>query len=147
MSPRRIKNFAVSYIAEQLKKNPDWLDCITDSWIYDAEGWFLKNLRENGMKIFTNDTDYIYTKEVEEIVHKFWGFVTKEKDRKYDEMYGKRDAKNCLHRIGNDINTLKDNFEHIKHHFKNFSRFSNVINTDFEVLLNDLRFLEAAEKL
>ena len=89
MTPRKIKNFAISYIAEQLEKNPDWFHYITDSWIYDAESWFLKVLEKQGMKIFTNDTDCEYTEEVETIVHKFWGFVQKEKERKYEELYEK----------------------------------------------------------
>lgn len=145
MTPRRIKNFAVSYIDEQLKKNPDWLDCITYFWIYDAEEWFLEILQNNGMKIFTNDTDYVYTPEVEEIANRFCRFVQKEKDRKYNEMYGERDAKNCLHRIGNDVNTLKNNFEDIKCYFEKFSTINEMIRIDFEDLLEHLRLLENIE--
>ena len=56
MSPQKIKNFAISYIDEQLMKNPDWFNCITDSWIYDAENWFLDILeKQYGMKIFEED--------------------------------------------------------------------------------------------
>ena len=146
MTPRKIKKLAVSYIAEQLKKNPDWFDCLSDLWIYDADEWLLEILQNKGMKIFTNNiNDFEYTAEVDEIVHKFRGFVIKEKDRKYDEMYGERDAKNCLHRIGNDVNTLKDNFENIKYHFKKYSAVNEMILVDFETLLEHLRFLENIE--
>ena len=95
MSPQKIKNFAVSYIAEQLEKNPDWFGCITDSWIYDAENWFLDVLeKQYGMKIFEEDNGEYeeYTPEVNNIVEKFWGFVQKENDRRYEELYGERDA-------------------------------------------------------
>lgn len=110
MSPRRIKNFAISYIAQQLENNPEWLRCITDSWIYDAENWFLDILEKQGMKIFTNDTDYEYTEEVETIVHKFWGFVQKEKDRKYEELYGERDAFRALPGMIRHIKEVREAF-------------------------------------
>ena len=110
MSPRRIKNFAISYIAQQLENNPEWLRCITDSWIYDAENWFLDILEKQGMKIFTNDTDYEYTEEVETIVHKFWGFVQKEKDRRYEELYGERDAFRALPGMIRHIKDVREAF-------------------------------------
>ena len=110
MSPRRIKNFAISYIAQQLENNPEWLRCITDSWIYDAENWFLDILEKQGIKIFTNDTDYEYTEEVETIVHKFWGFVQKEKDRKYEELYGERDAFRALPGMIRHIKEVREAF-------------------------------------
>lgn len=110
MSPRRIKNFAISYIAQQLENNPEWLRCITDSWIYDAENWFLDILEKQGMKIFTNDTDYEYTEEVETIVHKFRGFVQKEKDRRYEELYGERDAFRALPGMIRHIKEVREAF-------------------------------------
>jgi len=117
MSPRTIKNFAISYIDEQLKKNPDWFDYITDSWIYDAEEWFLGILHNTGMNIFTNDTDYVYTPEVESIVHKFWNFVLKEKERKYEELYGERDAFNALPGMIRHIKKVYDGFDSAKEHY------------------------------
>ena len=111
MSPRRIKNFAISYIAQQLENNPEWLRCITDSWIYDAENWFLDVLeKQYGMKIFTNDTDYEYTEEVETIVHKFRGFAQKEKDRRYEEFYGERDAFRALPGMIRHIKEVREAF-------------------------------------
>ena len=110
MSPRRIKNFAISYIAQQLENNPEWLRCITDSWIYDTENWFLDILEKQGMKIFTNDTDYEYTEEVETIIHKFWGFVQKEKDRRYEELYGERDAFRALPGMIRHIKEVREAF-------------------------------------
>ena len=110
MSPRKIKNLAISYIAEQLEKNPEWFHYITDSWIYDAESWFLDILEKEGMKIFTNDTDYEYTEEVETVVHKFWGYVQKEKDRRYEELYGERDAFRALPGMIRRIKEVREAF-------------------------------------
>ena len=117
MSPRKIKNLAISYIAEQLEKNPDWLRCITDSWIYDAEEWFLEILQNKGMKIFTNNTDFVFTPEVEAMDHKFWGFVQKEKDRKYEELYGERDAFRALPGMIRYIKDVSEAFDIMKKHY------------------------------
>lgn len=117
MSPRKIKNLAISYIAEQLEKNPNWFFQITDSWIYDAENWFLEILEKRGMKIFTNDTDFEYTEEVEIVVRRFWGFVQKEKERRYNELYGERDAYLALSGMIKHIKKVKDSFESSKDYY------------------------------
>ena len=117
MSPRKIKNLAISYIAEQLEKNPDWFCYITDSWIYDAESWFLEILEKEGMKIFTNDTDFEYTEEVETVVRKFWGYVQKEKDRRYEELYGERDAFRALPGMIRYIKDVREAFDIMKKHY------------------------------
>ena len=147
MSPRKIKNYAIDYIAKQLEKNPDWFDCITDSWIYDAEDWFLDILeKQYGMQIFISDEERDeYTPEVETIVCKFWGFVQKEKDKKYDEKYGERDAKYSLHRIKNDVKTLLEKYNDVKHHFKKFNTYTNAITYQFEELVKYLQLLDDIE--
>ena len=117
MSPRKIKNLAISYIAEQLEKNPDWFRCITDSWIYDAEEWFLEILQNKGMKIFTNDTDFVFTPEVEAMDHKFYGFVQKEKERKYEELYGERDAFSALPGMIRYVKKVYEGFDSAKEYY------------------------------
>jgi hypothetical protein len=117
MSPRKIKNLAISYIAQQLENNPEWFSCITDSWIYDAENWFLDILEKQGMKIFTNDTDYEYTEEVNTVVHKFWGFVQKEKDRRYEELYGERNAFLALPGMIRYIKKVQEGFDSAKEYY------------------------------
>ena len=117
MSPRKIKNLAISYIAQQLENNPEWFCCITDSWIYDAENWFLDILEKQGMKIFTNDTDYEYTEEVNTVVHKFWGFVQKEKDRRYEELYGERNAFLALPGMIRYIKKVQEGFDSAKEYY------------------------------
>ena len=120
MSPQKIKNFAISYIAEQLEKNPDWFNCITDSWIYDAENWFLDVLeKQYGMKIFEEDNGEYeeYTPEVNNIVEKFWGFVQKEKDRRYEELYGERDAFLALPGMIRYIKEIQQSFYSVQEHY------------------------------
>ena len=119
MTPRKIKNFAISYIAEQLEKNPDWLRCITDSWIYDAENWFLDILeKQYGMKIFEDNDEYEeYTPEVNSIIEKFWVFVQKEKDKKYDELYGERDAFLALPGMIRYIKEIQQSFYSVQEHY------------------------------
>jgi hypothetical protein len=102
-------------------------------------------LEKEGMKIFTNDTDYEYTEEVETVVHKFWGFVQKEKDQRYDEKYGERDAKYCLHRIGIDVKTLLEKYNSVKHHFKKFNAYTEAVTYQFEELEKCLRLLDDIE--
>ena len=117
MSPQKIKNFAINYITEQLEKNPDWFNCITDSWIYDAENWFLDVLeKQYGMKIFEEDNGEYdeYTPEVNNIVEKFWGFVQKEKDRRYEELYGERDAFLALPGMIRYIKEVQQGFDSVK---------------------------------
>lgn len=120
MSPQKIKNFAISYIAEQLEKNPNWFNCITDSWIYDAENWFLDVLeKQYGMKIFEEDNGEYdeYTPEVNNIVEKFWGFVQKEKNRRYEELYGERDAFLALPGMIRYIKEVQQGFDSVKEHY------------------------------
>ena len=138
MSPRRIKNYAVSYINSQLEQNPNWFDYITDSWIYDAENWFLDVLEKQYQY-------NAYTEEVEEIVRKFWYFAQKEKDRRYEELYGERDAKYCLHNIGNDVKTLLEKYNSVKHHFKKFNACTEAVTYQFEELEKCLQLLDDIE--
>lgn len=119
MSPRKIKNLAISYIAKQLENNPEWFRCITDSWIYDAENWFLDILiTQYGMKIFVDNNERDeYTPEVEEMVRKFWGFVQKEKDRRYEELYGERNAFIALPGMIRYIKKVQEGFDAAKEYY------------------------------
>jgi len=147
MSPRIIKNYAISYISDQLEQNRNWFDCITDSWIYDAETWFLDVLeKQYGTTIFVDNDEYDeYTPEVEAIVHKFWGFVQKEKDRRYEELYGERDAKYYLHGIKDDVKTLLEKYNSVKHHFKKFNAYTETVAYQFEELEKYLQLLDDIE--
>ena len=120
MSPQKIKNFAINYITEQLEKNPDWFNCITDSWIYDAENWFLDVLeKQYGMKIFEEDNcEYDeYTPEVERLVHRFRFFIHKEKNKRYEELYGERDAFLALPEMIRYIKKVQEGFDTAKEYY------------------------------
>ena len=93
---------AHEYIDSNLSKNADWLDSLTDSWIYDAENWFL-DLLPKEIAIYEDEEEYKYTKEAEELVSEFWGAVIKYHDEKYVELYGIRDAVYLLRGILYDL--------------------------------------------
>lgn len=147
MTDEEIKQAVEEYFNEMLSKDEDYLDHITDSWIYDAEGWFLNVLeKQYGVEIFVNsDERDEYTPEVEEIVRKFWGFVQKEKDRRYEELYGERDAKYSLHCIKNDVKTLLEKYNSVKHHFKTFNAYTEAVAHQFEELEKCLQMLDNIE--
>lgn len=69
------------------------------------------------MKIFTNDTDFEHTEEVETVVRRFWGFVQKEKKRRYEEFYGEHDAYLALSGMIKHIKKVKDAFESAKDYY------------------------------
>lgn len=94
-----IKKAAKDYIANQLDQNPDWLRCITDSWIYDAEDWFCSKFG------ITNDDNDPNT-----TVQKFWSYALEEKERVYQKKYGERDAFLALPGMIRHIKEAKDAF-------------------------------------
>ena len=71
------------------------------------------------MKIFEEDNGEYdeYTPEVNDIVEKFWGFVQKEKDRRYEELYGERDAFLALPGMIRYIKEIQQNFDSVKEHY------------------------------
>lgn len=131
MTKEEIKQAVEEYFNEMFAQDADYLDHITDSWIYDAEEWFLNLLRQEGIKIFTNVE---YTKETEKLVWDFRGMALKRKKELYDEKYGKRDALYELYIIIRDIKGTKKRFESIKHNLKEFPK----LNDSIVCMLNDL---------
>lgn len=49
MTEQEIIQSVEDYFNEMLAKDADYLDHVTDSWIYDAEQWFLNLLRQKGI--------------------------------------------------------------------------------------------------
>lgn len=138
MTNEEIKQAVEEYFNEMLSKDEDYLDHITDSWVYDAENWLLDVLEKQYQY---NE----YTPEVEEIVRKFWYFVQKEKDQRYDEKYGERDALFELDRIVCDVEQINKTFERIKHHFKKFNTYTEAVAYQFEELKKYLHLLDDIE--
>lgn len=102
MTIDEVKQKAHEYIDSNLAKDENWLDDLTDSWIYDAESWFLDQLAKE-MTIYEDEVELEYTKEAEELVHEFWGEVRKYHDEEYVELYGVRDATFILHGLLYDL--------------------------------------------
>lgn len=147
MVQEEIKQAVEEYFKEMFAEDADYLDHITDSWIYDAENWFLDVLeKQHGIKIFVDNDEYDeYTPEVERLVHEFWGIALPRHDELYDEKYGERDAKYCLHRIGNDVKTLLEKYNSVKHHFKKFNTYTEAVAYQFEELKKYLQLLDDIE--
>lgn len=128
MTNEEIKQAVEDYFNEMLTKNADYLDYITDSWIYDAEYWFMCK--------YSRDWD---DKE------NFQYYARKRFDELYDEKYSERDAKYCLHRICNDVKTLLENYNSVKHHFKKFNAYTEAVTCQFEELVKRLQLLDDIE--
>ena len=140
MTEQEIIQAVEDYFNEMLSKDADYLDNVTDSWIYDAEDWFLNRLEKDGIKIFTNDAECEYTKEAEELNGIFWEIARKRFDELYDERYGERDALFELNRILCDIKQINKTFERIK--LKKFDAYNNAASGQFEELVKNLQLLE-----
>ena len=147
---------AHEYIDSNLSKNADWMGSLTDSWIYDAENWFLDLLGKE-ITIYEDEEEYEYTKEAEELVSEFWGAVREYHDEKYAELYGVRDAAYILRGILYDLDTkygekletlesyLKDSdipHEHIEQVKTALSRFKFETN----MLLREVKSKKQYEK-
>lgn len=142
MTEQEIKQAVEEYFNQKFAEDADYLDHITDSWIYDAEDWFLNLLRQEGIKIFTNVE---YTKETEKLVWDFRGMALKRKKELYDEKYGKRDALFELDRMICDVKQINKTFGRIKHHFKMFNAYTEAVTYQFEELEKCLQILDNIE--
>ena len=131
MTKEEIKQSVEEYFKEMFAKDADYLDHITDSWIFDAEDWF---------KLKFSITDW----NAEEI-HWFCKFANDRFAELYDEKYGERDAKLHLYYLIGEIFNLKGEFEKYKHHFNTFPTYANVVSTYFENLLEHLKLLNDIE--
>ena len=145
MTDEEIKQAVEEYFNEMFAEDADYLDHITDSWIYDAEDWFLNRIEKEGIKIFTNDTDYKYTKETEELDAIFWTIAIVRKNELYDEKYGARDTKLLLSSLIYQAKEFQGAFESLKHNLKVFPTFNNVVSTDINNLLEHLHILSDIE--
>ena len=131
MTEQEIKQVVEDYFNQMFAKDADYLDHITDSWIFDAEDWF---------KAKFNITDW----NAEE-THWFIKFANDRFAELYGEKYGERDAKLHLHFIIGEIFNLKGEFEKYKPYFKTFPTYNDVVSEDFKNLLEHLKLLNDIE--
>lgn len=132
MKEKEIIQAVEEYFNEMLSKDADYFDHITDSWIYDAEKWFMKN----------------YYPEIDAIgptLNIFWEIAIARKNELYDEKYGARDAKLLLNSLIYQTKQLQNAFESIKHNLKVFPTFNNVVTTDIDNLIEHLQILSDIE--
>jgi hypothetical protein len=144
MTEQEIKEVVEDYFKEMLVKDTDYLDHVTDSWIYDAEDWFLNLLSEKGIKRFIlkkKECDYQEEEVIIDLVNVFREIALERFDKLYDEKYGKRDALFELDRMVCDVALLNKTFKRVKHHFKKFNVYTDTVSEQFEELAKNLRLL------
>ena len=146
MIEQEIKQTVEDYFNEMLAKDADYLDLVTDSWIYDAEDWFLNLLSQKGTNRFIlNKKECDYQEELVDLVHIFREIALKRFEELYDEKYGERDSLYELYKIVCDVKQMNKTFERVKHHFKKFNAYTNAISGQFEELVKNLQLLDDIE--
>jgi len=134
MTNEEIKQAVDEYFKEMLKLDKDYVDHVTDSWIDDAEDWFVT---------------YWYEKHDDVTLEEgceFRQYARKRFVELYDEKYGERDAKYSLHCIKNDVKTLLEKYNSVKHHFKTFNAYTEAVTYQFEELVKYLQLLDDIEE-
>ena len=136
MKEQEIKQAVEDYFNQMFAKDANYLDNITSSWIYDAEDWFRNKY---------NLPDWDEFEDTPEEVKVFWKIALERKNELYYEKYGERDMKFLLNGIIYRAKNLRDSFECLKHNFKAFPTFNNVVSTDLNNLLEHLQILSDIE--
>ena len=131
MTNDEIKQAVEKFFQTAIEKDSNYIDHVTDSWIDDAEEWFVITYKNSNISF--------------DDVCEFRRQALKRFDEIYDEKYGERDAKYCLHRIGNDVKTLLEKYNSVKHQFKKFNAYTNAVSYQFEELVKYLQLLEDIE--
>ena len=131
MTNEEIKKLVEEYFKEMLSKDVDYLDHVTDSWIDDAEDWFVK-ICKNFNVSFEEGCE-------------FRQYARKRFREIYDEKYSARDALFELDRITCDVEQINKTFKRIKHHFKKFIAYTEAVTHQFEELEKCLQLLDDIE--
>ena len=130
MTNNEIKQAVDEYFKEMLKLDKDYVDHVTDSWIDDAESWFL-----------ARNKDVTLEEGCE-----FRQAVRKKFDEIYDEQFGTRDAILRLHVSIQKLKLLRSDFERDKKFFKKFPTYDNVVSTTFNNLCEYMQLLSDIEE-
>ena len=131
MTTEDIKQVVEEFFKIQLEKDTEYVDHVTDSWLYDAESWFITR------------TDRAPSQEE---FYSFDKLIQKKFEELYDKQYGTRDALFELDRVMCDVEQISKTFERIKHHFKKVPKFNDAISSTFESLQDYLQMLSDMEK-
>ena len=130
MTTEDIKQAVEEFFKIQLEKDTEYVDHVTDSWLYDAESWFITR------------TDKAPSQEE---FYSFEELVQKRFDELYDKQYGTRDALFELDIVMYEVEQISKRFERIKHHFKKVPKLNDVIGSTFELLQDYLQTLSNME--
>lgn len=137
MKEKEIIQAVEDYFNEMLAKDEDYFDNITDSWICDAQKWFIKKYYS---EIYDIDPPLRSS-----TLNQFLEIAIARKNEHYDEKYGARDAKLLLSGLIYQTKELQNAFESIKHNLKVFPTFNNVVTTDIDNLIEHLQILSDIE--
>lgn len=130
MTTKDIKQAVDEFFKIQLEKDTEYVDHVTDSWLYDAESWFITR------------TDKAPSQEE---FYSFEELVQKRFDELYDKQYGTRDALFELDIVMYEVEQISKRFERIKHHFNKVPKFNDSISSTFESLQDYLQTLSDME--
>ena len=130
MTTEDIKQAVEEFFKIQLEKDTEYVDHVTDSWLYDAESWFITR------------TDKAPSQEE---FYSFEELVQKRFDELYDKQYGTRDALFELDVVMYEVEQISKRFERIKHHFNKVPKFNDSISSTFESLQDYLQTLSDME--
>lgn len=136
MTDEEIKQAVEEYFNEMLAKDADYFYHVTYSWIYDAEDWFRHKY---------SLPDWDESEDTPEEVEMFWKIAQKKKKELYDEKYSKQFALFEIGIITCDIEQINKTFKRIKHHFKKFNTYTEVVAYQFEELEKCLQLLDDIE--
>lgn len=123
MVQNEIKHAVEEYFKEMLALDKDYVDNVTDSWIDDAECWFLAHNKD------------VTLEEGREFRQAVW----KKFDEIYDEQFGTRDA--ILRQRANlqKLKMLRNDFKRDMKFFKKFSFYNEVVAGYFERLIEQMQ--------
>lgn len=130
MTTEDIKQAVDEFFKIQLEKDTEYVDHVMDSWLYDAESWFITR------------TDKAPSQEE---FYSFEELVQKRFDELYDKQYGTRDALFELDIVMYEVEQISKRFERIKHHFNKVPKFNDSISSTFESLQDYLQTLSDME--
>ena len=130
MTNEEIKQAVDEYFKEMLTLDKDYVDHVSESYIDDAECWFLAH---------NNDVTLEEGCEFRQAVRKKF-------DEIYDEQFGTRDAILRLHTSIQKLKLLRSDFERDKKFFKTFPTYDNVISTTFNNLCEYMQLLSDIEE-
>lgn len=101
LTEKEVKSIFDQYFDGKLKEDPEFVDHVTDSWVFDAEDWFWE----------TYDLpDWNDPKDKPKELSIFGQYALKRFHEQYQLQFGKRDAMEYLPTFGFKVSVLAEEF-------------------------------------